>query len=252
MDATASMDAGSTTSTIDWDRPTQSRIVWLRQSVEKLSAEPFTLCQGVVVTAPREYFSAVLRDIDNGPTGLRGGLIPDELRKIQAAIGPKRIDLRPSAAKRGYGSVAWRAARAAFVQAHPFCQPCLARGIEKATREVDHRPPLEGPDDPGLLDENRMIANCRSCHAKVTHADRRQGRTRLYERGTPSEVLSAGHNDGSTLQNFTGSRAAADAGALHNLAPKKRLRQTLTLRPAMVYTSWRLKKATSPMMRKDG
>jgi len=176
-------ETATQTSTVGWDKSTEMRITWLRSTVDKLPSKPFQLMPGVTVVEPQRYVLTLLRDAERGPDGIRGRIVPDELKRVQAAIGPKRIDLRPSAAKRGYGSAAWRAARAAFVEAHPFCQPCLARGVEKATREVDHRPPLEGPDDPGLLDENRMIANCRSCHAKITHADRRQGQTRLYERG---------------------------------------------------------------------
>ena len=65
---------------------------------------------------------------------------------------------RPSAAKRGYGRP-WRAIRAAFLKAHPFCE-CGAEA-----REVDHVVSLRrgGSNKP-----SNLRAMCKPCHARKT------------------------------------------------------------------------------------
>jgi 5-methylcytosine-specific restriction protein A len=71
---------------------------------------------------------------------------------------------RPSAAARGYDRV-WRKFRAVFIIDNPTCS---TPGCFLPTVDVDHEPPLTGPDDPGRLDRRRCRPFCHSCHSRRT------------------------------------------------------------------------------------
>jgi 5-methylcytosine-specific restriction enzyme A len=187
--------ASSISPKVDWDSVTAARIAWLEGAADSLPIE-FELVPGITVIDPQTFVVTLLRDVQRGPDGPRGELVPSDLKLVQAAIGPRRIENRPSASRRGY-TAAWRAARDAHLEAHPFCVSCLERGIERKAREVDHRPPITGPDDPGLLDPSRFRSACRSCHATTTHEDRRRGLTRLYERACAAVGATTNEGDGS-------------------------------------------------------
>lgn len=77
----------------------------------------------------------------------------------------RQPDLRPTAARRGYGA-AWQKRRAAFLATHPYCEDCGA----KAT-DVDHIPSRRVLVERGEIDpdaEKYLHPKCHSCHSKKT------------------------------------------------------------------------------------
>ena len=78
----------------------------------------------------------------------------------------QRVDTRPSAAARGYGS-AWRKKRDAFLAKNPTCVDCGA-----PSTVPDHYPVTraelvkQGVADPD--DERYLVARCASCHSRKT------------------------------------------------------------------------------------
>ena len=77
---------------------------------------------------------------------------------------------RPSAHKRGYDSKRWAAlSRAIIADAKStgrLCEYCTEPIMHGQWIDVDHNPPLTGPDDPGLLDQRR----CRPQRQTGRHA----------------------------------------------------------------------------------
>ncbi len=73
-------------------------------------------------------------------------------------------DKRPSAAKRGYDH-AWRKFRKDFLIKNPIC---CRQGCREPATDVDHEPPLTGPDDPGRLDPARCAPLCHAHHSEKT------------------------------------------------------------------------------------
>ena len=73
-----------------------------------------------------------------------------------------------------YQSAAWRACRAAFLQAHPLCCRCDAHGLLVVATVVDHVVPIK--DGGARFDWNNLQSLCVSCHnrktAGETHARR--------------------------------------------------------------------------------
>jgi 5-methylcytosine-specific restriction protein A len=63
----------------------------------------------------------------------------------------------------------WQRFRAAFLQAHPICADCLARGGGRPATDVHHvrKLALHVED---LLDPEQVIALCSECHDKRTRA----------------------------------------------------------------------------------
>lgn len=83
---------------------------------------------------------------------------------------------RPSACKRGYDRV-WRKFAKSFLDDNPTCDE---PGCHRRATDVDHDPPLTGPDDPGRLDPKRCRALCKSHHsAKTVRQDGGLGRKKL-------------------------------------------------------------------------
>lgn len=78
----------------------------------------------------------------------------------------ERGDTRPSASKRGYGSV-WKKEREIFLAAHPLCEECLKAGKYVKATDVDHVVPHRG-DVELFWDKNNWRALCHSCHSKKT------------------------------------------------------------------------------------
>ena len=87
----------------------------------------------------------------------------------RAAEAPKaRVhEARGSAHSRGYGRK-WQAARLGYLQKHPLCVHCLARGHVVAATVVDHIVPHRG--DPVLFwaSETNWQALCATCHNTAT------------------------------------------------------------------------------------
>lgn len=75
-------------------------------------------------------------------------------------------DLRPSAARRGYGA-RWRQVRAKFLAEHPYCEDCGA-----PSTIPDHVPSRRelvalGVPDPDA--EQYLHARCQTCHNRKTN-----------------------------------------------------------------------------------
>lgn len=83
-----------------------------------------------------------------------------------APLHPK-IEMRPTAAKRGYGA-AWQKARKAYLEAHPLCVECLKHGRYVRATDVDHIIAHLG-DQKLFWDRNNWQALCHSCHSKKTN-----------------------------------------------------------------------------------
>lgn len=80
---------------------------------------------------------------------------------------PRVHEARGSAHSRGYGRK-WQAARLGYLQKHPLCVHCLARGHVVAATDVDHIKPHGG--DPVLFwdFENNVQSLCHPCHSLKT------------------------------------------------------------------------------------
>ena len=83
---------------------------------------------------------------------------------------PKHVSLHPeytrSATSRGYSSK-WRRLRRIYLESHPLCVLCQAKGIYKKATVVDHVIPHRG--DPALFwDQNNWQALCKPCHDSKT------------------------------------------------------------------------------------
>jgi 5-methylcytosine-specific restriction protein A len=77
----------------------------------------------------------------------------------------RQPDLRPSAARRGYGDH-WRKVRAAFLLAHPTCEDCSR--IATIADHVPNRRELVrmGVPDPDV--DEYLHARCKICHDRKT------------------------------------------------------------------------------------
>ena len=62
----------------------------------------------------------------------------------------------------------WRKIRAAYVEAHPLCEDCLARGRYTPVAEVHHVIPL---DHGGTHDESNLRSLCKPCHSRQSALD---------------------------------------------------------------------------------
>lgn len=80
---------------------------------------------------------------------------------------PRVHEARGSAHSRGYGRK-WQAARLGYLQHHPLCVHCLAKGHVTASIVCDHIVPHRG--DPVLFwdFENNIEALCKPCHDRKT------------------------------------------------------------------------------------
>lgn len=88
----------------------------------------------------------------------------DECRE---KYGPKN-DARETAVKRGYGR-AWRKYRAVYLDAHPLCARCKAKGLVVPATVVHHRDGDQWHD----AWEN-LESLCRACHEREHGRDRRK------------------------------------------------------------------------------
>lgn len=89
----------------------------------------------------------------------------------------------------------WRKIRAAYVEAHPLCEDCLARGRYTPVAEVHHVIPL---DHGGTHDESNLRSLCKPCHSRQSALDGdrwRQGlRVYLYESSSSISMTCSGPN----------------------------------------------------------
>jgi 5-methylcytosine-specific restriction enzyme A len=82
------------------------------------------------------------------------------------AVGAIRDAGGQSARERGYDH-RWNAARLQYLNAHPLCAACLARGRVVPATVVDHIVPHRG-DKERFWDEANWRALCKSCHDQKT------------------------------------------------------------------------------------
>ena len=74
---------------------------------------------------------------------------------------------RGPAAVRGY-DWRWHKFRDWFLNRHPLCELCKAKGIVKAADLPHHLIPLKGKHDPNRLVESNCSAVCVPCHRQLT------------------------------------------------------------------------------------
>ena len=86
-------------------------------------------------------------------------------------------DDRPSSSQRGY-DLRWAKFRRWYVDRHPLCEECQAKGIVRPMEELHHIIPVAKRPDLRLAVEN-IVSLCRSCHA-VAH--RQVGAVKKYEK----------------------------------------------------------------------
>lgn len=97
----------------------------------------------------------------------RVGAPPSRLASTATAgTGFARTDgLSP--AQRGYDAD-WRRLRAQVLIEEPFCPACAAKGIRRASTDVDHIRPFKGRDDPLRLARGNLRALCHPHHMART------------------------------------------------------------------------------------
>ena len=78
---------------------------------------------------------------------------------------------RKTTAEKGYGS-RWQKARAVYLQSHPLCVRCLAKGRYVKATVVDHIIPHRG-DRKLFWDRDNWQALCKSCHDSKTMTEDR-------------------------------------------------------------------------------
>jgi 5-methylcytosine-specific restriction protein A len=83
---------------------------------------------------------------------------------------PRVHEARGSAHSRGYGRK-WQAARLGYLQHHPLCVHCLAKGHVTIATDVDHIVPHRGDLTLFWDAENNWQALCHSCHSKKTASE---------------------------------------------------------------------------------
>ncbi len=66
-----------------------------------------------------------------------------------------------------YADPKWKAARLAFLRAHPLCVDCGELGVIEAATDVDHITPHKG-DRKLFWDRSNWQALCHRCHSRKT------------------------------------------------------------------------------------
>ncbi|WP_320442607.1 HNH endonuclease [Ruminococcus turbiniformis] len=86
---------------------------------------------------------------------------------------------RKTTSEKGYGS-RWQKARAVYLQSHPLCARCLAKGRYVKATVVDHIIPHRG-DRKLFWDRDNWQALCKSCHDSKTMTEDRYEEFRYPE-----------------------------------------------------------------------
>ena len=97
--------------------------------------------------------------------------MPTRAKRYRKDANDQRIDDRKTSHQRGYDK-RWRKLRDKYINDHPMCEHCEARGDSVPAREVDHIIEFSGVDDKKRLDESNLQSLCRPCHASKTYADK--------------------------------------------------------------------------------
>jgi len=87
--------------------------------------------------------------------------------KTRAVSSAKRYDPK---FRQFYSSAAWKRLRERKVIQDPLCQDCMAKGVVKATMDVDHMEELKN-NWGRRLDYSNLRSLCRSCHMIKTRAE---------------------------------------------------------------------------------
>ena len=86
---------------------------------------------------------------------------------------------RKTTSEKGYGS-RWQKARAVYLQSHPLCVRCFAKGRYVKATVVDHIIPHRG-DRKLFWDRDNWQALCKSCHDSKTMTEDRYEEFRYPE-----------------------------------------------------------------------
>ena len=98
-----------------------------------------------------------------GCSNVQNAAYCDEHRKT---VDKRAEERRESSTKRGYGR-AWRKARKAYLNEHPLCVYCSAKGLVVAATVVDHV--IKHRGDQGLFwDRLNWQSLCKDCHDEKT------------------------------------------------------------------------------------
>jgi len=92
-----------------------------------------------------------------------------------------------------YHSRAWQACRSSYLQKHPLCEDCLARGKYEVAAHVHHIIWLtpENYQNPEIsLNHNNLRAVCVECHNRL-HSTRGPRRYCVNEDGTVRAIETA-------------------------------------------------------------
>ena len=87
----------------------------------------------------------------------------DEATKVRHQAYDKK---RGSSTARGY-NYRWKKRRIVFLRKNPLCVECLANGIVKEAKHVDHIIPHKG-DMKLFWDESNWQSLCAECHSRKT------------------------------------------------------------------------------------
>lgn len=93
--------------------------------------------------------------------------------KRRSTVSQQQYDRhRGSASSRGYDS-RWRKARLYYLQQHPLCRPCQAKGFLRPATIVDHITPHKG--DVALFwdSDHNWQSICKPCHDLKTWREAR-------------------------------------------------------------------------------
>jgi len=95
-------------------------------------------------------------------------LVPSGTKYCDRHMALHPEEARPAGA-RGYGS-RWQKASKRYLQAHPLCVRCAAKGKYTRATVVDHIVPHRG-DRRLFWDESNWQALCKPCHDKKTFTE---------------------------------------------------------------------------------
>lgn len=99
---------------------------------------------------------------------------PARLTGRRSAVSQQRYDeQRGSSTARGYDS-RWRKARVYYLQKHPLCRPCQAKGQLTVATIVDHIIPHKGDRQLFWDSANNWQPICKPCHDLKTWKEARQ------------------------------------------------------------------------------
>lgn len=102
--------------------------------------------------------------------------MPERAKTYRPAHLKRRApESRPDATERGYDR-RWKRMRLMYLNEHPLCASCEARGLVVEATEVDHIDE-QGPRGGRGYDESNLMAMCKPCHSRKTRASHKRNKT---------------------------------------------------------------------------